>query len=453
MDCSIGGAGAASLTSFCEYRRRLYSCFVRGGDALMNAVDALLTESGARSFAELSLSPFFVRRWSSLYEAFDDATIDRPALQALFTDQARQQHIGVPGRLLLAADASSIVRRESRCARDRSYVHVPNLPEGAKPVAPGWQFAAVVALPEQSSSWTTILDNRRIHSDQTASQVVAQQLRELSPQLPDETIVTCDGGFGNPAFLSQVQDVSMDLLLRTANNRTLYRPAPGRTGRRGAPRKDGDAFVMRDSATHGAPFSNWSGTDERGDEMTVTAWDHLHFKKCRSAEVTLIRIQRMGNKEVKDVKREPPVLWLLWQGAQMPPLSDIPRLYRMRYCIEHSFRFDKQQLLWEGPRLRTPEKFETWTWAVCAVHNLITRAHSLPDMAQAVRRPWETNTREPTPQQVRRACARIIAQLGTPAAPPRVRGKSPGRAKGAKPKRAQRFPTVFKQIKKEPKIV
>ncbi len=73
---------------------------------------------------------------------------------------------------------------ESPTARDRCYVHVPNIPQGAKPVAPGWQFATVVAVPEQPSSWTTILDNRRIPSEQTPGQVVAQQLSELCPQLP-----------------------------------------------------------------------------------------------------------------------------------------------------------------------------------------------------------------------------------------------------------------------------
>ena len=132
----------------------------------------------------------------------------------------------------------------------------------------------------------------------------------------------------------------------------------------------------------------------------------------------------------------------------MPALPEIPRLYRLRYCIEHSYRFDKQELLWEEPRLQTPEKFERWTQVVSAVHNEITLARR---MADGVRQPWESHRREPTPQQVRRACGRIIAQLGTPASAPRVRGKSHGRPAGAEIKKAQRFPTIFKQtnIKKK----
>jgi hypothetical protein len=50
----------------------------------MNSVDTLLTETSAQSLVELTLSPFFTRQWPRLYEAFQDAKIDRPALQQLF---------------------------------------------------------------------------------------------------------------------------------------------------------------------------------------------------------------------------------------------------------------------------------------------------------------------------------------------------------------------------------
>jgi hypothetical protein len=182
-----------------QYRTDLYACFGNGRDALMNACDALLTQTSARSLPELSLSPFFTRRWPSLYEAFDDGAVDRQALQRLFVGTAAS---GAPGRWVLAADATPIVRPQSPTARDRTSVHVPNLPVGPKPVAPGWQFATVVALPQTPSSWTTLLDNRRIQSGQTAGQVVAGQLQELSPLLPDDALVVCDGGFGNPTFLA-----------------------------------------------------------------------------------------------------------------------------------------------------------------------------------------------------------------------------------------------------------
>jgi DDE superfamily endonuclease len=424
-------------STWADFRQNLYHCFGNARDALMNTCDALLTQTDARSFPELSLSPFFARRWSSLYEAFDDAHIDEQALQRLFVSAVPPKKTGQ--HLVLAADASPILRPQSPTARDRTYVHVSNAPKGAKPVTPGWQFATVAALPQQTSSWTTILSNRRIKSEQTPGQVVAQQLHELAPHLPKDTLVVCDGGFGNASFVVLVHPLPLGKLLRTASNRLFFRAAPAKTRRRGAPRKDGDPFVLGDPATHGTPEEHWSGTDAQGHSLRVDCWHDLHFRECRQVALSLIRITREG---ARGGKRDPKVLWLIWQGPKMPALCQIPGLYRLRYSIEHSYRFDKQELLWSEPRLRTPEKLEHWTAIVSAVHNQISLARCL---CEAVRQPWASSKREPTPSQVRRGCGPILAQLGTPASLPQVRGKSPGRGPGAVVKKAERFPTIWKQ--------
>src|SRR5579862_5479291 len=145
-----------------EFRRSAYACFTRAADALMNVADALLTETRAQSLAELSLSPFFERQWSSLYEAFQDAKIDREALLQLFAKHTPRPLAGE--RLVVGGDASSILRVQSPTARDRTYVHASNLPEGIPPVRPGWQFSELAVLPGEKSSWVYLLDNRRILS-------------------------------------------------------------------------------------------------------------------------------------------------------------------------------------------------------------------------------------------------------------------------------------------------
>jgi len=103
--------------------------------------------------------------------------------------------------------------------------------------------------------------------------------------------------------------------------------------------------------------------------------------------------------------------------------------------------------LWDQPRLRTPEQFERWTLLVAAVQNQLVLARSL---VQALHLPWETDKRPATPQQVRRAMAGIVAALGTPAHPPKARGKSPGWPKGRVRTPAPRFP-VIKKPKPRPK--
>src|SRR2546423_12558798 len=73
-----------NLNTLQGFRQEVYGCFDRAADALFNSVDALLTETQAHSFPELSLSPSFERRWCSLYEAFEDGQIDQRRLRPGF---------------------------------------------------------------------------------------------------------------------------------------------------------------------------------------------------------------------------------------------------------------------------------------------------------------------------------------------------------------------------------
>ena len=49
---------------------------------------------------------------------------------------------------------------------------------------PGWSFSTLVVLPDPVSSWTYILDNRRVPSSETARTIGVQQLQAILPRLP-----------------------------------------------------------------------------------------------------------------------------------------------------------------------------------------------------------------------------------------------------------------------------
>ena len=321
-------------------------------------------------------------------------------------------------------------------------MHVSNAPKGAKPALPGWHFATIVALPDSPSSWTTILSNTRVASEEKPTQVVAELLAGLAPQLPEDTIVTLDGSFGNAAFMQVAGKIPMGKLMRTAKNRTFYRPAPASTEKRkrGRPRLDGETFSLNKPETQGPPDDHWSGTDHDGNRLDVDCWHDFHFRKCREAGLCVIRVMRLCG---PDTKRNPRIIWLIWQGPSMPSLERVPGYYRLRYCIEHSYRFDKQELHWANARLSTPEKFQSWTDVLSAAHNQITIARAYQ---QDIRRPWAKSAREATPSQVRAGLSRIIATLDTPARPAQPRGKSPGRPFGTVINKRPRFKTVFKQV-------
>jgi len=430
------------FSALIDFRKGLYACFLRAGDVLMNTADALLSHTEAHSLVELSLSPYFERRWSSLYDAFENAKIDRSALRTLLMSALPTLPEG--RRRVFGVDASSIPRPLSPTARDRTYVHASNLPEGSKPVIPGWQFSTIALLPEEPSSWTAPVDSVRIPSDKTQGEAAHEQLQALAPFLKESDLLLGDGYYGSATFVGATTRLPCDLLVRFAKNRVLYRPAPPRTGKQGAPKKDGMPFKGSDPTTHQTPDAFWEGADAHHHKLEVACWHDLHFKKAREVRVSVMRVTRYG---AADTKRDPRVSWFLFVGQAMPPLAQIPDTYARRYSLEHGFRFDKQDLLWECARLRTPEQFQHWTDIVACVHVQLGLARDLT----AQRRPWERNRRAVSPQQVRRGMGRILRTLGTPARMCRVRGKSPGRPMGAIIEKATRYKVVFKATEKTKK--
>ena len=107
-----------NLNTLKTFRHAVYQCFKRAGDALFNTIDALLTEDRTRSFPELSLSPYFERRWPSLYVAFEDGRIDETRLKGVLAAYLPRP---VAGQWLwTGVDTTGIARSKSVTAEDRS---------------------------------------------------------------------------------------------------------------------------------------------------------------------------------------------------------------------------------------------------------------------------------------------------------------------------------------------
>ncbi len=434
----------ANINTLRQFRHDLYDCFVRGRDALFNTIDGLMTETQARSFPEISQSPWFERKWPSLYEAFEDGRIDEKRLREILAHHLPKPEAGK--WLWIGIDASKIARPAAVTSADRTAQHVHNLPECKKPVTFGWQFSTVVALAEPVSSWTYILDQQRVTSQTTAIEVAEEQLRRLNPFLPTHAIVVLDRGYDANWLWCRCSALEMNVVGRLKSNRCLYRPAPPPTGKKGCPHKDGAKLQPKDAATHGKPDGVWKGTDEKGRPVEVTWWRHMHVKEARWLEVTVVQVVRP---HATDKERDPRVSWFVWIGDQEAPVVQIALGYVLRFGQEHGYRFDKQCLLWEQPRLRTPEQFERWSHIVAIAHTHLVLAR---DVVEAELRPWESNQRKPTPQQVRRGMHKLLAHLGTPAKPPHPRGKSQGRSSGATVRKAERF-AVIRKTPKVPQIV
>lgn len=433
------------LNTWKAFRHEIYNCLLRAKDALFNTVDALMTETQAKSLPEVTQSLWFERKWSSIYEAFQDGRIDQHALREVFVRYMPAEYCG--RWLWIGVDTTGIARPKARTARDRSALPVHNLPECEKPITWGWQFSTVVALPDPVSSWTYLLDQQRVDTEMTPVQVAFAQLQQLSSSLPKQTVVVLDRGYNAIWLWCQCSSLPfVGALIRLKANRCFYRAATPQSGKRGAPRKDGAKLQPEDETTHGSPDGAWQGQDAKGRLVTITWWKQVHVKQARWLELTVLRVVRP---HASNTERDPHVSWFVWIGDASVDLVSIALGYVRRFGQEHGYRFDKQALLWEKARLRTPEQFERWSLVVAMAHNQLVLARSLvePEL-----RPWETRQRLPTPQQVRRGIGQFLPRLGTPARPAQPRGKSPGRSKGVKMGKAKRFSVVRKTPKLPPLV-
>lgn len=434
------------LNTWKEFRHEIYDhCLLRAKDALFNTVDALMTETQARSLPEVTQSLWFERKWSSIYEAFEDGRIDQQALRRVFWQYLPACYLG--SFLWIGIDTTGIARPKARTARDRSALPVHNLPACDKPVTWGWQFSTVVALPDPPSSWTYVLDQQRVETETTPVQQAVAQLHQLGACLPTNTVIVLDRGYNAIWLWCQCSSLPITgTLVRLKSNRCFYRAAPPKSGKRGAPRKDGVKLQPEDDTTQGEPDGTWQGQDAKARPVTISWWKQVHVKQARWLEVTVLRVMRP---HAANTERDPWVSWFVWIGDDTVDLASIALGYVLRFGQEHGYRFDKQALLWEKARLRTPEQFERWSLVVAMAHNQLVLARPVvePEL-----RPWESKHRLPTPQQVRRGISKLLPRLGTPARPAQPRGKSPGRQKGGKYGKAKRFAVVKKTPQLPPLI-
>jgi hypothetical protein len=430
------------LTTLQEFRQEIYTSFDRAGDGLFNTVDALISESQAQSFPELSLSAFFPRSWSSLYKAFKRGCINREGLQNIFIKYIPTPSAGK--RLILGIDATQIDRPFSQTSPDRTAMPMHNIPHASPKkstaITFGWKYSTMVVLPEKSSSWTYIVDQQRIPSDKTDIQVAWEQIKEIVPKLETRPLILLDRGYVSVWLWCQLSALAVDVLGRLKSNQCFYKPAPPHTKRKGQPRKDGAKLKLDNLSTQNNPDRTYDVTDEKGHPVSIRCWEHMHVKNARWLDLTIIQVIRP---HARNCERDPKISWFVYIGQDPhDAIAQIALLYCLRFSQEHGYRFDKQALLWTDPRLQTPEQFDLWSQIVAIVHNHIMLAR---DFIEGELRPWENKQRKHSPQQVRRGLATLLPFLGTPARPPKPRGKPKGRLKGTKLPKRVRFSVVRKK--------
>lgn len=435
-------------------RYSLYECLHRRADALFELTDAILTADAAPSPVHLSLEASHRRGWGSLYAALDRGRIDTEALRGLLV---RHPFAGDEPSVY-AVDVSVWPRCDAEASPERGYYYHPSRHSAGQPIVAGWAYQFIAKLNLVRESWTAPVDASRVRPAQDANMVATEQVKALLGRLGREEadpLFVFDAGY-DPVKLQQgLEGWPCQILVRLRAGRRFYADPIGPPAHTGRPRRHGPKMKCKDPSTWPEPSAEHECEDAGYGTVRVRAWANLH-PKVRAHEargsrgplpiargmLVLVEVERLPRGERR---REPKELWLWWHGPDgtTPELDLLWRAYARRFDLEHTFRFLKQTLGWNTPRVRHPEQADRWTWLVVAAFTQLRLARAC---VADQRLPWERRYApgQLTPCRVRRGVLALLLALGTPAKPPKPCGRSPGRPKGRLSGRAKRYPAIKK---------
>ena len=446
------------ISTFQDFRNRLFLLFPYRRDATMDLIDAVSAETST-SIVKLSLSDLFRRKYSSITDVLDSlfrSNLKTPSTQddlvkqklkvtQLLAEKCPQSQKN--GFALFAIDCSANPRIFADKVPDRTIVHAPNHVPGQKPITVGHEYSVLVHLPsdpiDRELHWVIPLSTRRVQSNESGPQVGLAQLEEIATAtvFRDQFCVSVtDAAYGTQRWIIGVSKLpNVVNIARMRSNRKVYRlpPQEGQK-KKGRPLIYGEEIPLsappqpdlqeittvttRKGHIHQVRLDRWNDIIVRGSDKERT---HEH-------PFDLVRVTVIDGKG-KPVYKRP--LWVMVTGARRREVTSFQAFdsYCRRYDIEHFFRFGKQKLGLVNSQTCDTCHEEGWHWIALLAYSMLYHARQL---AQSTAYPWEKKrvrviAPNQRPSQVQRDYKRIIRGIGTPASIPKPRGKSPGRQLGA----------------------
>jgi len=426
-----------------EFRQAMYEHgFTKAKDGQFELVDALLAGGHIRSFPELSLSPVFRRKWPSVYAAIEGGEQNQEWLEACFIEQIPRD-----GTQVFALDGTDWPHPAARTLADRQYVHACSRAVNGSIVI-GHPYSVLAWVPECGRSWAPPISVRRVPSHQTDAEMGVMQVKRLCQQRRSEMaqwlyLVVGDGKYGNHRFLGPLKDEPCGALVRLRRDRFLY-GKPGAYSGKGRPRVHGDRFAFKEPETWGEPDAEMELEDARWGKVRLWRWDDKHALQDANTAFSVILVEAHLE---RDKPSDP-----FWLGYQPPPhqapgdhkLVDLWCWYDWRWPVEPSIRFRKQHLCWTLPRFQEPEACDRWTMLVNVGQWQLFLAR---DEVKDNPLPWQPAQEQLTPERTLQGLGGLFQKIGTPAAQPQTRGKSPGWPRGHPRTRPVRYPVVKKTAK------
>jgi len=268
------------------FRRSLYECLHRRGDALFELSDAILAADGTvPSPVHLSLQASHRRGWGSLYAALDRGRIDAEALRRLLV-----RHPLVSGDEdevpVYAVDTSVWPRCDAECSPQRGYYYHPSRHSAGQPIVAGWAYQFIARLKFIRESWTAPVCVVRVRPDQEANAVATEQIEGLlgrleeGPQGGSIPLFVFDAGYDPVKLQRALEGSACQILVRLRAGRRFYGDPglcdpPAHVGR---PRRHGPKMKCNDPGTWPEPSAEHTCDDAGHGTVRVRAWAKMHPK-------------------------------------------------------------------------------------------------------------------------------------------------------------------------------
>lgn len=421
-------------------------------DAIVELIDSLSSNQHATSPVMLSLNPLFTRQFSSIARAIEsfykprNKSAKEKADELFLVKQNIQKHLCTSlqpeqKNIVLGLDVTPNKRPYAKKLDDKSFVHSNEPISSKKPISIGHNYSYVNYIPKKSS-WAVPLSVERVPTNEKATVVGIKQIISI---IDNKALSGNFIGVGDCSY-SSIETVyhagkkeELTFIARLRSNRKLMRPATEQ--KKGKGRKSWfdtkNPFDLKDETTWGDPDKKteipW--TTKKGKQYTVTikAWSNLRSRGKKGFDIhnislTVVRISvtDKGNSVYKNP------LWLVIAGNwKILTLENIWDYYRLRFNIEHFFRFGKTYLLMNSFQTPYTANEENWMLFLIISYNLLYHARTL---AQDLPNRWENKKTSDcclSPRRVQRDMPRILKLLGPVADPVKPRGIPAGRAAGA----------------------
>src|SRR4051794_31995495 len=448
VDQSVAAAAADRLRAF---RSELYECLGRRADELFELTDALLCAEGPVStLVGLCLTPEHRRGHGALYDAINAGRVEVEGLRGVLACLPLTRMFG--GRIVLAVDATPWLRPDAETSSERLFCHVYGRTRKSDQFLPGWPYQLVAALESGPTSWTALLDARRLGPAEDATAVTADQLRAVVGRLraagrwssgDPPMLVVLDAGYDVHRLAYLLADLPIQLIGRIRADRVLCTavapPAPDRRRATGRPRRHGAVMALADPAGWPAPSTQSASETVRYGRAQVLSWDRMHPRlthrgawAAHAGRLPIVAgpLIRLQVDHLPGARAAKPIwLWTSALDADVAAVTGCWQAYLRRFDLEHTIRFAKQVLGWTRPKIRSPAAADRWTWLILAAHTQLRLARPL---AADLRRPWERPLppERLTPARVRRGFRYLRAKTPCPASAPKPTHPGPGRPPG-----------------------